>query len=204
LKEIERRKQLTESIKELRVAYEQLKIQEDFSKDVYIGLVEGGKIYLFELIVKNYPKTLGIPKGLPSSFNIDEYYEIVSKPLTKVKQNLRYSSDQHRLEPFVVNFKGSEPVFTKAEEEAIKEKHRYYAETTEDKKLYDLVFNYCKASNELEKYSKELGIPGISDIWLYVGYLDNEEGNFLAPNPSMFMELAIVKNTKKNHREVQA
>lgn len=204
LKEIERRKQLTESIKELRVAYEQLGLQEDFSKDIYIGLVEGGKSYLLELIIRNVPKTLGIPKGLPSSFNINEYLEIIGNPLTKVKQALRYSSDQNRIEPYVVNFKGSDPVFTKAEEEAIIEKHRYYAESIEDKKLYDLVLNYCKASNELEKHSKECGIPGVSDIWLYVGYMDNEEGNYLAPNPSMFLELAIIRDTKNRHEKAKA
>ncbi len=206
LEEIERRKQLTEAIKELRVAYEQLKIQEKFSKDVYIGLVEGGKIYLFELVVKNYPKTLGIPKGLPSSFSIDEYFEIIGNPLTKVKHILRYSSEQNRIEPYVVNFNGSDPAFTKAEEEAIKEKHRYYAETTEENELMQLVQDYCMTINKLDKYLKDHNGPNIPSIiegsystetLTYVDFRDEGQVVSLVPNPLMFENIRRIN--KVNH-----
>lgn len=206
LNEIERRKQLTESIKELRVAYEKLKLQEAFSKEVYIGLVEGGKIFLFELILKNYPKTLGISKGLPSSFNIDEYYEIVSNPLTRVKQALRYSSDQYRMEPNVVSFNGPDPVFTQAEEEDIREKHRYYTENKEEKELMQLVQDYCTAINKLDKYLKDRngsGIPSIiegsysTETLMYVDFRDENQVVSLVPNPLMFENIRRINKVSQ-------
>jgi hypothetical protein len=195
-KEIEGRKLLISAIKDLILVFNSLNLRIPFSKEIFIGLVEVGRNYLVKYIwnsIDGWLKESNAPSIIYGSLNFEPDWTAINEPLLKVKTIMV----QYKLDPYKISFEGCYPVLTEEEVEKIKEGCKYYIKTPVQNELYQLVQNYCKAINRLEKFVKQNNKPSIiessfsADTLLYVDFLDNDQEVSLIPNPLMFSNLRL-------------
>jgi hypothetical protein len=192
--EVQGMKQLHTAAMVLKEAFELLKLGKPFSKDLFISLLEQGTNILADSAKQAFDQW--IKEVLPPSMkgnkiNLQPNFSSLHTPIAQVKKIIR----EYGIDPYLLNFKGTTPEFSKHDEGEIRERHKYFTRTDEDKELYKLTENYCQATNDLEEFIKRMQYPSVVEgfanlnLEYYINITSEPHQLRLIPNYEMFVAL---------------